>query len=125
MLSTIFWLYLLNTTLLILHEMDSAYWKEWELFHLPGGIGGFLLIHLPLFLIVLFGVAPVREGTAAGMVFSLVVGLAGLLPFLIHGYFLRRGRPEFNTPVSKTLLIAGLAVALLQLTATGMYLLRG
>ena len=31
-------LYLANTALLIAHEIDSAYWKEWELFHLPGGI---------------------------------------------------------------------------------------
>jgi len=25
-------LYLANTALLIAHEIDSAYWKEWELF---------------------------------------------------------------------------------------------
>ncbi|MHA1463081.1 MAG: DUF6713 family protein, partial [Candidatus Heimdallarchaeota archaeon] len=27
-----FWLYMVNAVLLILHEIDSAYWKEWELF---------------------------------------------------------------------------------------------
>ena len=47
MTQLLFWLYIVNLTLLILHEMDSAYWKEWQLFHLPGGVGGFLLIHLP------------------------------------------------------------------------------
>ena len=30
------WLYLTNAVLLINHEIDSAYWKEWELFKLPG-----------------------------------------------------------------------------------------
>ena len=42
------WLYLTNAVLLINHEIDSAYWKEWELFRLPGGIAGFLLLHSPL-----------------------------------------------------------------------------
>ena len=27
----------LNFALLVTHQIDSAYWKEWELFHLPGG----------------------------------------------------------------------------------------
>lgn len=26
------WLYLANATVLITHEIDSAYWHEWELF---------------------------------------------------------------------------------------------
>jgi hypothetical protein len=30
----IFWLYLTNAVLLINHEIDSAYWKEWEIFKL-------------------------------------------------------------------------------------------
>jgi hypothetical protein len=39
------WIYLVNATLLIVHEIDSAYWKEWELFKLPGGAGGFVILH--------------------------------------------------------------------------------
>ena len=31
-------LYLVNASLLVTHEIDSAYWNEWELLHLPGGI---------------------------------------------------------------------------------------
>lgn len=42
------WLYVVNTVLLINHEIDSAYWHEWELFNMKGGVEGFLLIHLPL-----------------------------------------------------------------------------
>jgi hypothetical protein len=33
MSEALFWLYLTNAVLLINHEIDSAYWKEWELFH--------------------------------------------------------------------------------------------
>jgi len=47
-LKVLFWLYLINAILLINHEIDSAFWKEWELFKLPGGIGGFLILHFPI-----------------------------------------------------------------------------
>ena len=51
----LFWLYLANAILLIIHEIDSAFWKEWELFKLPGGINGFLILHFPLLFLILYG----------------------------------------------------------------------
>ncbi|MFA9496698.1 MAG: DUF6713 family protein, partial [Candidatus Bathyarchaeota archaeon] len=48
-------IYLINATLLIVHEIDSAYWEEWKLFGLPGGLQGFLLIHIPLIALILYG----------------------------------------------------------------------
>jgi hypothetical protein len=114
----LFWLYLLNLTLLILHEMDSAYWREWELFRLPGGEGGFVLIHLPLFLIALYGVVWVWQQTAAGLILSLVVSAAGLAAFGIHTFFLRQGRSEFDAPVSRLILWAMLITSLAQAVAT-------
>ncbi|MGD0589579.1 MAG: DUF6713 family protein [Bacteroidota bacterium] len=35
---------MLNLTLLIIHEIDSTFWKEWNLFRLPGGIQGVLAL---------------------------------------------------------------------------------
>jgi len=55
----LFWIYLANAVLLISHEIDSAYWKEWDLFKLPGGITGFLIIHFPLLFFILYGL--IRE----------------------------------------------------------------
>lgn len=49
----LFWLYLTNSVLLIVHEMDSVYWKEWDLFGLGGGVSGFLVLHFPLLFLVL------------------------------------------------------------------------
>jgi hypothetical protein len=118
LLQIVSWLYLVNSVLLILHEMDSAYWKEWELFRLPGGIGGFLLIHFPLYLAGLYGLVLVSQGSDAGMAFSLVVGAAGIFAFAIHQYFLRKGRPEFNTAVSKWILGLLLVVSAAQIAAT-------
>jgi hypothetical protein len=36
----------LNLTLLITHQIDAAYWHEWEMFALPGGIGILLRVDL-------------------------------------------------------------------------------
>ena len=114
----LFWLYLVNMTLFILHEMDSAYWKEWELFRLPGGVAGFLLIHFPLFLVGSYGVVEVSRGSWVGWVLSLVIGGAGLVAFCLHSYFLWRGRSEFNTPISKTILAIWLVTSLAQIVVT-------
>lgn len=123
MASLLLWLYLTNFTLLILHEMDSAYWKEWEMFHLPGGAGVFLLIHFPLFLLGGYGVALLVSGALGGLILSLVLGLAGMAAFGIHSFFLWRGRPEFRALVSRLILWALLVVSLFQLCIATMVLI--
>jgi hypothetical protein len=112
------WLYLANSVLLINHEIDSAYWKEWELLKLPGGITGFLLLHFPLLFVILWGLILVSRHSSWGLVFSLLVSLGGLFAFAVHTYFLRKGRTEFGNPISKFILIAILIVSLVQLAAT-------
>jgi hypothetical protein len=114
----LFWLYLSNSVLLINHEIDSAYWKEWELFKLPGGITGFLLIHFPLLLFVLYGLILVSRQTFSGMIFSLILCFGGIFAFSIHTYFLKNGRKEFDKPISKLILVATLIVSIVQLIVT-------
>ena len=53
--SLFYWVYLTNAVLLIVNEINSAYWKEWELFRLLGSISFFLLINLPLVALILHG----------------------------------------------------------------------
>jgi hypothetical protein len=106
------WLYLCAATLIIVHEIDSAYWKEWELFHLPGGIGGFVLVHVPLVALIMFGLMQVKRGTFAGMVLALVLASGGVFAFLVHLVFILRGRAEFKTPVSLGVLGAALVMSL-------------
>ncbi len=105
------WLYFLDAVLLIVHEIDSAYWREWELFRLPGGIGGFVLLHIPLVGAVLYGLLEVYKQTLAGLVFAFVLAGAGLFAFCIHMFFIARGREEFKTPVSVGVLVATLLVS--------------
>jgi hypothetical protein len=117
----ILWLYIVCFMLLILHEMDSAYWKEWELFRIPGGIAVFLLLHLPLYGIGFAGVVLLARSEPAGMWFACLVSAAGLAAFGIHTYFLRRGHAEFNTPASRLLLAANLvgSLSLLAIVVAG------
>jgi len=120
----LFWLYLTGAVLLIVHEMDSVYWKEWKLFGLPGEVTGFLLIHIPLLFLGLYGLVLVFQRTLAGLIFSLILSLTGLGGFGIHAFFIRKGRIEFTTPASQSILWGILVVSLAQVAVT-IYFLRG
>ncbi|MFH1943373.1 MAG: DUF6713 family protein, partial [bacterium] len=99
-----FWLYLINAVLLILHEIDSAYWKEWELFRIKGGADRFLILHIPILFVVLYGLVSVSRQTFFGLILSLFLSLGGIFAFIIHTIFLKKGHEEFNVPVSKSIL---------------------
>ncbi len=114
MYEVLFWVYLLNAVLLINHEIDSAYWKEWELFRLSGGITLFLLLHFPMLFLILYGLVLVDRRSPAGLAISLVLSAGGLLAFLIHMYFLKKGRDEFRLPISLFILYATMAVSVVQ-----------
>ncbi len=118
MQNVLFWLYLVNAVLLINHEIDSAYWHEWKLFKLPGGIAGFLIVHFPLLVGLLYGLVLVREGTFSGLISSLIVSLVGIFAFSIHTYFIKKGHKEFNTAISIFILVSILIISLFQLIIT-------
>lgn len=122
MFEALFWLYLINSVLLINHEIDSAYWKEWELFRLPGGITGFLILHLPLLFLVLYGLVLVFQQSFSGLIFSLLLCAGGVFAFSIHMVYILKGRDEFRSPISLSLLVATLFMSLAQAGVT-VYLL--
>jgi hypothetical protein len=115
MVDAITLVYILNSTLLFVHEIDSAYWKEWELFRLPGEIAGFLVIHVPLVALILYGVLEASLRTALGYYINLIVALGGLFAFSIHSYFIKTGNPQFKTTASQTLLYSILVSSIAQL----------
>ena len=118
----LFWIYLINAILLINHEIDSAYWKEWELFKLPGGIGGFLLLHFPLLFLILYGLVCLDRQAFSGLIISLIISAGGIFAFCIHMAFIRKGRHEFDAPISRLILSLTLLVSIVQATVT-LYLL--
>ena len=107
-------LYILNFALLFTHEIDSAFWKEWELFHLPGGIQGFLIANFILLLIALYGFRKLLEEKNSGHIFSLLLAGGGIFAFIIHSYFILTGHGEFTLPVSLGLLFSTLIVSVVQ-----------
>jgi hypothetical protein len=118
MYDVLFWIYLVNAILLITHEIDSAYWKEWELFKLPGGATGFIVLHFPLIFIILYGLLLVYEQSFIGLIFSLLLCLGGLFAFIIHTILLKRGGTEFRVPVSIFILVTIFILSIMQIITT-------
>jgi hypothetical protein len=102
----LFWLYLINSILLINHEIDSAYWKEWELFKIPGGITTFLILHFPILFLIMYGLILVFTKTFGGLVIALILGGGGIFALLIHTYFIKKGHDEFRKPISIFILVS-------------------
>ncbi len=108
------WIYIVNLTFLILHEMDSAYWKEWNLFGMKGGLDGFLWIHVPVWILALAGLHYLSPIRMVGLFISIFLSLCGIAALFIHKHFLRKGHSEFNTPTSKTILWSLFLLSIIQ-----------
>lgn len=111
-------LYLLNSSLLITHEIDSAFWKEWDLFGLPGGVQVFLILNFFLIVMVMYGYKQVLLHTRALKTSSLLLASAGILTFFIHTYFVLRGHREFLLPISVGVLFLIVVVSIVQVVVT-------
>jgi uncharacterized membrane protein len=111
---------LINATVLINHEIDSAYWQEWKLINPNGknGINGFLIMHFPMIFAILLGLVLVYEDKFAGLIISLILSACGLFAFFFHFYHLRKGRQEFNTMISKGMIISTLIISIFQIVLT-------
>ena len=110
-------IFCLNAMLLLIHEIESSFEQEWDILRLPGGINGFLLLHVPIILLMFYGSIELSKGTVVGSIFGLVLGLGGLLPFFIHELFVRR-KDHFNRLLSRVVIYAnlGTGIALLSLS---------
>ncbi|MBD1860080.1 DUF6713 family protein [Trichocoleus desertorum] len=67
-------IYLANATVLLCHQIEAAYWHEWNLFALPGGIQLFVLLNIPIVLVILWGFGAVIRNSASGTIYSWVLG---------------------------------------------------
>jgi hypothetical protein len=115
MFTVLFWIYFANAVLIIDHEIESAYWKEWDLFHLPGQITGFVIIHIPVLALILLGGIMLYLQNTYGYILSVVLSAGGIFAFSAHTYFIKKGRPEFTLPISKILLSSILGLSLIQM----------
>lgn len=111
------WLYLANAAALILHQIDAAYWHEWELFGIPGGNQVNLILNLPIVILVLYGHQALAQGQAVGLRLYWLLVVTGLFTVSIHSYFLMQGSEAFWQPVSVAILTATLLLSLAQAIA--------
>ena len=108
-------LFLANATVLVTHQIDAAYWHEWELFHIPGGNQVNLLLNLPIIALVLYAQAQVARGGPAALAFYKLIAFLGVLTVAIHSLFFTQGHEAFAQPVSLGLLAGTAVLSLLQL----------
>ena len=112
-------LYILNATLLLLHEIESAYEKEWEILKLPGKISGFLLLHIPIIILILYGLIEIERNSTIGLIFSILTGVGGVIPFIVHKIIVRN-KNHFNLLMSNVIIYLNVlsGVALLFLSVS-------
>ncbi len=82
--------YILNTTILLLHELESAYEREWEILNLPGKITGFLILHIPIIILLLWGILEIAGQSLIGFIIGIITGIGGFIPFFIHKILVKR-----------------------------------
>ena len=115
-MSVITMIYVINATLLFLHEMESAYVKEWEILKLPGKITGFLLLHIPVVLVLFWGALEIEKKTTTGAIIGIIAGIGGLLPFVVHKLLIKK-KGYFESTTSNVIIylnvLTGIATAVL------------
>jgi len=107
----IVFVYITNAVLLLLHEIESAYEKEWEILKLPGAVTGFLLLHIPIIFLMLYGLLEVERKTSLGLVFCLIFGIGGVIPFVVHKILVRK-KDHFNRLMSNMIIYLTIASGL-------------
>jgi len=96
-------LYIVNATLLLLHEIESAYEKEWEILKLPGKITGFLLLHIPIIILIFYGLIEIEKKSTIGLILGIVAGIGGVIPFVVHKIIVRNIN-HFNLLMSNVII---------------------
>jgi hypothetical protein len=117
-----------------IHEIDSAYWKEWKQFNKAFGwfdadhegqnVRNFLLLHIPMLGMMFWGLIAIYQRETSGMIISLLVSAGGVFAFFFHRYFLRRGAVEFSSSVSRGILWVTLVLSTCQAVLTLLMAIR-
>lgn len=104
--------FILNATLLLLHEIESSYEREWEILKLSGKITGFLLLHIPIILLLFYGVLEIDKQTQIGLILGILFGIGGIIPFLVHKLLIYR-KNHFNLFISNLLIYSNMIIGVI------------
>jgi hypothetical protein len=109
------WLYVANLALLATHQADAAYWHEWDVFGVPGGLPFFLLFNVAAVALLGTGLVRVAEGAPSGRGFAILCGGVGLFTCALHAVFLWIDRTAFWTAESLGVLLGVWLTSIAQL----------
>ena len=110
--------YFLTTLLLVLHQIDAAFWREWEMLYVPGGIQGFLLFNAVAVPFLLIGYRHVLLGTSSAFLYAKICAGLGGLTFVIHTGFAVAGSHLFHLPLSIAVIVLCLTSSIWLLVKT-------
>ena len=109
-------LYVLQLALLATHQVDAAYWHEWDVFGVPGGITFFLGFNLTATILLGHGLVLVASESRHFRLAVWACAVTGIVTFALHAFFLTRDPVAFWAPASLSILGAILLTALAQLS---------
>ncbi len=118
----VYWLYMTNLILLITHELQGSYVKEWYYFNLPKKYSdktlatAYIYAHIPIFFILLLGL--VKLSNNSGLIYSVVLSAFMIFHFFIHVSAIKKGKKEFKNRPSIIIFVLSLIVSLIQLPFT-------
>lgn len=96
----------LNLALLATHQVDAAFWHEWDVFGVPGGIHFFLVFNVLAVLALALGLVTIaKQSKGARLASRLSAGL-GLITVAIHAVFLVLDPVAFWDVLSIGILVA-------------------
>jgi len=99
--------YILNATILILHEIESGYEKEWEILKLPVKLTGFILLHVPILFLFFYGLYFIIQYPQTRAIISILTGSIGLIPLLVHK-IIKKEKEHFNKTISNILIFGNI-----------------
>lgn len=108
-------LYVGNIALLTTHQADAAYWHEWDVFGVPGGISFFLAFNFGAVALVAAGLVRVAEGAPSARRTAVLCAALGLVTVALHAVFLWLDRTAFWTPSSMGVLLGVVVLSIAQL----------
>jgi len=90
-------LMIIQLALLLLHQMDSTYFKEWEMMpFLKIGYVPFFIVTIFLTAIQIFGIFLLIDRNVTGVLIAIIWGFIGLAVPAFHTYHYIKGAKEFR-----------------------------
>jgi hypothetical protein len=108
-------LYVANIALLTTHQADAAYWHEWDVFGVPGGLSFFLAFNIGAVFVLAAGLVRVAQGAGSARRSAVFCAGVGLFTAALHAVFLWLDRTAFWTPSSIGVLLGVLVLSVAQL----------